>query len=212
MVKAFLDPNRPLITCAAATCNDCPAGQTVHCHFSAKDLFYFWVLVLPAFLLGSAGICHFGAQFLVPWLVIMVGYFGLAEIRVMCAHCPHYAEPGDTLKCWANYGFPKLWRYRPDPMSSVEKMVFWGGLATVFGYPLLFLAWGKQWLLLIIYALATMSMFLVMKRQMCTHCMNFACPLNVVAETVKGEFFKRNPEIAQTWGADVVTLPKGTRS
>ncbi|GAJ20475.1 unnamed protein product, partial [marine sediment metagenome] len=26
----------------------------------------------------------------------------------------------NTLKCWANYGSPKLWKYRPGPMSLNE--------------------------------------------------------------------------------------------
>ena len=35
------------------------------------------------------------------------------------------AETGTkTLKCWANYGSPKLWKYRPGPMSLAEKTVF----------------------------------------------------------------------------------------
>jgi hypothetical protein len=50
------------------------------------------------------------------------GCFGLLEIRVMCSHCPHYAEAGRLLKCWANYGSPKLWAYRPGPMCRMETL------------------------------------------------------------------------------------------
>jgi hypothetical protein len=30
--------------------------------------------------------------------------------------------------------------------------------------------------------------------------MNFAYPLNIFDETVRAEFFKRNPTVAQAWG------------
>ena len=30
-------------------------------------------------------------------------------------------------------------------------------------------------------------------------CMNFACPLNGVPESVRGLFFERNPPVARAW-------------
>jgi hypothetical protein len=73
---------------------------------------------------------------LIPWLTMIIGYFGFIEIRVMCSHCPHYAESDSSLKCWANYGSPKIWKYRPEPMSFIEKAIFLGGFAIIWGYPL----------------------------------------------------------------------------
>jgi len=198
----FLDPNKPLATCIAESCDDCPVRNTLHCHFSAKDLAHFFAVVLPGFLLGGAGIYHFGIWFLVPWFVIILGFFGLVEIRVMCSHCPHYAEPGGSLQCWANYGSPKLWKYRPGPMSGAEKAVFWAGFAAVWGYPLIFLLVGMQWFLLIVYALSTLGFFMTLKMSFCSQCMNFACPLNEIEGEVRKDFFERNPTIAEAWGLD----------
>ncbi len=38
------------------------------------------------------------------------------------------------LKGWANYGMPKLWKYRPGPMTFWEKVIFCTGFGLVWGY------------------------------------------------------------------------------
>ena len=133
-MPAFLDPTRPIATCTSTTCEGCPAGQLVHCHFRRRDLAHFLSMVLPAFVTGGAGIARAGWVWLVPWAAIAVGYFGFLEIRVMCSHCPHYAEPSASLKCWANYGSPKLWAYRAGPMSHAERFWFAAGMVAVLAF------------------------------------------------------------------------------
>jgi hypothetical protein len=198
----FLDPNKPLATCQAENCRDCRVSKTLHCHFNAMDLAQFYAIVLPSFFLGGAAIYRFGSGFLVPWLVIILGFFGLVEIRVMCSHCPHYAEPGRTLKCWANHGSPKLWKFRPGPMSGLEKGLLSGGFAAVWGYPLAFLLAGPQWFLLIVYVVSSAGFFFALKRFLCSQCINFACPLNGVDDAARQAFFARNPTIAGAWRGD----------
>ena len=117
----------------------------------------------------------------------------------MCAHCPHYAEPGPVLRCWANHGSPKLWKYRPGPMSRAEKVIFLGGFVLIWGYPLLFLMWGMAWFLLLVYVMTTAGFFMTLKLFFCTQCMNFACPLNGVDKATRQAFFKQNPEVAEAW-------------
>lgn len=197
---AFLAPKKPLATCAAETCDSCPVHGTLHCHFQARDLAHFALNALPMFLLGGAGIWHVEPWYLVPWLVIILVYFGLLEIRVMCSHCPHYAEAGSSLQCWANYGAPKLWKYRPGPMTGMEKGLFVGGLVAVLGYPLVFLLVGMQWFLLAVYVLTSTGAFATLKIYLCSQCMNFACPLNGVQDETRRAFFERNPGVAQAWG------------
>lgn len=199
----FLDPNKPINTCVSESCNGCAVQKTLHCHFRPTDLIHFFAIALPAFLLGGAGVYRVSGLLLVLWLVMIVGFFGFLEIRVMCSHCPHYAEPGNTLKCWANYGSPKLWNYRPGPMSFVEKFLFFGGFAIIWGYPLIFLLMGMQWFLLIVYIISAVGFFMTLKIFLCSQCMNFACPLNGVIDSVKQEFFKQNPDVAKVWGVDV---------
>jgi len=195
----FLDPTKPIATCISESCEGCAVSQAVHCHFHARELIHFLFIVAPSFLLGGAGIAHLSGWWLAPWFAIILGYFGLLEIRVMCSHCPHYAEPGSTLKCWANYGAPKLWKYRPGPMSFMEKILFLGGFVVIWGYPLAFLLVGSQWFLLLVYVLSATGLFLTLKMFLCSRCMNFACPLNGVDDEVRRAFWERNPAIAQAW-------------
>jgi len=199
----FLDHGKPIKTCKSETCEDCAVSDTLHCHFTLKDLVHFYLIVLPSFLLGGAGIVNIGAWWLIPWLIIIIGYFGFVEIRVMCSHCPHYAGDGRSLTCWANYGSPKIWKCRPGPMTFLEKAVFFIGFGFVWGYPILFLIVGFQLFLLIVYLVSVVGFFMTLKTFLCSQCMNFACPLNSVDLKIRRDFFKRNPEVAKAWDSDI---------
>lgn len=174
----FLDENKPMKICKDKECGACDSRNSLHCHFTGKDLLHFYLIVLPSFLLGGAGIYHLTAWGLIPWLFIIIGFFGFVEIRVLCSHCPHYAEDGNTLKCWANYGSPKIWKYRPEPLVFWEKFTFFAGLTLVWGFPAIFMLIGLQLFTGIVYALVTASFFMTLKMALCPQCINFACPLN----------------------------------
>ncbi len=197
---AFLDPSVPIATCKSTDCKNCSSSDSVHCHFRPVELIHFLLIAMPTFLMGGAAIYASGQIPLFIWIGIIIGYFGFIEIRVMCSHCPHYAEEGSTLKCWANHGSPKLWKYRPGPMSVMEKVVFLGGFVIVWGYPLPFFVIEGLWFLLAIYILITTGFFVTLKMFLCAQCMNFACPLNGVPESARLRFFERNPIVATAWG------------
>jgi hypothetical protein len=204
MSNLFLDPKKPLFTCSSTNCQGCPVQNHLECHFNSKDLMQFLAIASLPFIFGGIGIAKINAWLLIPWIGIILGYFGLVEIRVMCSHCPHYAEPEpSTLKCWANYGSPKLWKYRPGPLSTVEKMVFYAGLILIAGYPLAFLILGAQWLLLILFSGTILGLGSLLRARMCNRCMNFACPLNRVEPSVRALFFAKNPTIAKAWKAEL---------
>lgn len=195
----FLDSEKPIATCESISCDDCKIKKTLHCHFHLKDLIHFLLIALPPFLLGGWGIYNVSAWWLILWIIFVIAFFGFIEIRVMCSHCPHYAESPTSLKCWANYGSPKLWKYRPGPMIIVEKAIFFTGFIIVWGYPLLFMIIYKQIFLMIIYLISTGGFFMTLKIFMCSQCMNFACPLNSVDEKIRDQFFKKNPSVAEAW-------------
>jgi hypothetical protein len=199
----FLDPNKPIATCTSETCNNCTVSGSLHCHFTLGDLMHFLVIASPSFLLGGAGIYYISAWLLIPWLMLIIGYFGFVEIRVMCSHCPHYAEEGSALKCWANYGSPKIWKYRPGLMTLSEKVLFFAGLVLVWGYPLFFLILKFQFFLLLVYLLSSAGFYMTLRTFLCSQCMNFACPLNTVENEVRRDFFERNPQVAKAWTIDV---------
>jgi len=196
---AFLDPSRPIATCEAPSCDGCPVADSVHCHFRPVELGHFLLICVPGFLVGGAGVLAVGLGPLLVWLGLIVAFFGFVEIRVMCSHCPHYAEEGATLGCWANHGSPKLWRYRPGPMSTAETVVFIGGLVVVWGYPLGFFVAGGLWSLLGLYVLVNAGFFATLKMFLCSQCMNFACPLNSVPQHVRSVFWERNPRVGTAW-------------
>ncbi len=196
---AFQDPSLPIATCRASDCAECPVADSVHCHFRPMELAHFLLICMPTFLVGGAGILAVGLTPLLIWIGIIVGFFGFVEIRVLCSHCPHYAEEGATLGCWANHGSPKLWKYRPGPLSKVEKAVLLGGFALVWGYPLPFFITGGLWFLLALYLMLDAGFFMTLKTFLCSQCMNFACPLNTVPDSVRASFFARNPSVARAW-------------
>jgi len=199
----FLDPNKPIATCISETCDHCAVRDALHCHFIPRDLIHFLCIALPSLLLGGAGIYNRSVWMMILWLIVTIGYFGFIEVRVMCSHCPHYAEEGNSLRCWANYASPKIWRYRPGPMTFIEKTVFFAGLVIIWGYPIFFLIAGVQLFLLIVYLLTTAGFFMTLKTFLCSQCMNFACPLNTVTDEVRSGFFENNPAIAEAWKVDI---------
>ncbi len=196
---AFPDPSKPIATCVAADCTDCPVRARINCHFQPGDLARFLAISLPGLLVGGAAVLGAGAWHLVLWIALMAGFFGLVEIRVMCAHCPHYAEKGGTLGCWANHGAPKIWNYRPGPMSAAEKGIFFSGLVVIWGYPLPLLITSAEWFMLVLYLVINAGFFVGLRLFFCARCMNFACPLNAVDGHTRDLFFQRHPSVARHW-------------
>ena len=199
-MPAFLDPNRPVYTCDRADCEGCKLRGKLVCHFNGRQLLCFILSALPTFAAGGLMTAQTSLWPLGGWLACMLSYFGLIEIRVMCSHCPHYAEPDtNSLKCWANYGGPKLWTYRPGPMSIKEKAVFLGGMIAVFAYPVPFaVIAGSYWLLAAYLAFLLLGAFML-RRFLCVKCFNFACPLNRVDAATRELFFQCNATVREAY-------------
>ena len=199
----FLDPKQTLYTCKQKNCKSCNVPGEISCHFSLKQLLHFLSIAIPPFFIGFMGL-HYGLykwNVLAIWLGIIIAFFGFIEIRVMCSHCPHYAEPElKNLKCWANYGSPKVWKYRPGPMTKTETVIFLTCLTIVFLYPIPLFFLKQQWFFTIIHLLTVTAFFSTLKSCICIKCMNFACPLNSVEEKSRNKFFKQNPRVAKAWG------------
>ena len=187
----------PLATCVRDRCLDCPVREVVHCHFRIWDFLRFMAIALPGLLLGALAIRMYQRQWLVPWVVACAAFFGLVEIRVLCSHCPHYAQPGRVLRCWADYGSPKLWRYRPGPLSRVERLVLLSGFAAIWGFPLGTALVGRDFVLVGAMVVAIAGFYAALRRRFCSRCMNFACPLNVVPQQARDDFLAVNPSVSQ---------------
>lgn len=203
MGLTFLDKDKPLHTCSKKSCTGCDVENHLVCHFDKKKAMRFIAITFPPIVIGLVQVALYNALWLIPLVLVYVAFFGFIEIRVMCSHCPHYAEPGlKKLKCSANYGAPKLWKYRPGPMSVMEKLVFFTGLGIVFFYPLpfFFLKSGLVYLILLgVYAVTLSGSLILLKTIYCSYCMNFACPLNRVDQEIREKFFDKNPVVKEAW-------------
>lgn len=195
----FPDPQVPIASCSASSCGDCPVAGRLHCHYQPKDLLYFLLVSFPGFIIGGAGLSLFGMWPLIAYIILAIFFFGFLEIRVMCSHCPHYAEDGVTLGCWANHGSPKLWKYRPGPMSKREKTWFFSGIVVVWSFPVPAFFIAETWLLFTSYVVANTVFYVILRHSFCTKCINFACPLNTVDQISRNLFFQRNPSVACNW-------------
>ena len=198
MNKLFLDPKQPLHTCKEENCDGCHVSKTLVCHFNGKQLGSFLALFLPLFLVGGYGIFTFTIWVFVAWLAFVFSFFLFIEIRVMCSHCPHYAEPTlNKLQCWANYGAPKLWTYRPGPMNFLETFIFFLGFILIMVPPALAFGLTERFLLMGIYLALLAVAFLGLHLFYCKRCINFACPLNAVKTKEREEFLEKNPVVKE---------------
>lgn len=189
-----LQPRRlPIATCAASTCADCALSGRVHCHFRVRDFVSFMAIALPSLFLAAWAIARFRSVFLYAWVALCILFFGLVETRVLCSHCPHYAEPSPLLRCWANWGTPKLWRNRSGALSGLERAILYAGFAAVWGSPLPFVHVSFGWQGLLVYAIATGGFFAVLRWAFCSRCINVHCPMNRVPAVIRERFLLLNP-------------------
>ncbi len=126
-------------------------------------------------------------------------FFGFWEIRILCSHCPYYAEKGATLRCPANYGCPKFWKYRPGPMSSAERIQLVIGFVLMSGYPFIFLYLGAQLVYLVAAGIGLAVFFSALLVFKCSRCVNFSCPFNRVSRDKVQAFLNRNPVMKKAW-------------
>ena len=185
---------------SASECGACPIAGRLKCRYSKGDLLRFIGLFLVFLVPALVGMILAGyGWFLLGWAGLAVIFFGFWEIRILCSHCPFYAEKGVTLHCIANYGCPKFWRYRPGPISGLEKIQLAIGFVMVCGYPFPFLILGEQSILLLVTALGLAVFFMGLQRCTCSRCVNFSCLLNRVPKEVVDEYLKRNPVMRKAW-------------
>jgi hypothetical protein len=164
------------------------------------DLLFFLGLCLSFALPAGIGMVLGGfGWYLLGWPILLFILLGVWENRVLCSHCPYYAEKGSTLHCFANYGLPKLWKYRPGPASRWEKAQFVVIVVFIVGYPFPFLFLGGQYIFVVLAAWALAMVAWTMQRVNCSQCVNFSCVFNRVPKEVIDEFLKRNPVMREAW-------------
>ncbi|MBN1614653.1 MAG: hypothetical protein JW950_09335 [Deltaproteobacteria bacterium] len=196
------NPSLPCAWRSPSECKDCPAEGILMCRFDPKDLATFFITILPYGIAVIAGTILAGYdRYLLLWLAYSIFFFFVWEARVLCSHCPYWAEEGRILRCHANFGVVKLWRYRPGPMGRSEKVQFVTGALLWIGFPFVFLLLGREYLLSSIGAAAALSAALGLRNRACSRCINFSCPMNTVPKLMVDAYLKRNPDIRAAWEA-----------
>jgi hypothetical protein len=192
-----------------AICEDCSLSSRLMCHFEEKDSLNFFMFVLPFGVIAIAGTIVAGyGWYLFAWLAYSLLFFFGWEGRVLCSHCPMWAEESRVLHCHANYGVIKLWKYRPGPMSKAEQAQFLAGAFIWAGIPFIFLLLGGQYLLTGIGLVTVISGVYGVRKTACSRCVNFSCPGNTVPKPVVDAYLRRNAFIQEAWEARGYLLDK----
>jgi hypothetical protein len=168
--------------------------------FEAKPLVMFAVGFLVILVPVVLGLIIAGLWiFLVIWVVYAIFFLQVWENRILCSHCPYYGTEGRTLRCHANYGLFKLWKYNPAPMSRSEQAQMVIGVAIMIGFPFPFLVWAQQWFFLVFALFGAIVLGVILFGWLCLRCVNFSCPFNRVRKKEVDAFLKEHPEMRKAW-------------
>jgi hypothetical protein len=183
-------------------CQGCQANGKLMCRLDRKDMVNFFMIILPFGVTTIAGTIRAGyGWYLLLWLVYSLFFFFVWEAGVLCRHCPYWGEEGTILQCHANYGVIKIWKYQPGPMSTMEKIQFVAGALLWMGFPFPFLLLGQEYLIALIGASTVISGAFMLRRHVCSRCINFSCPMNMVPKPLVDTYLRRNPLIQAAWEA-----------
>ena len=189
-------------------CEDCHLSDSLKCRFNRGDLTHFigsfFMFAFPA-LIGMVKAGY--TWYILGWIGFWLIFFEIWEIRILCSHCPYYAEEGRILHCIANYGSLKLWKFNPAPINKLEKIQLVAGFIILGGYPFPFLILGRQVILAGIALWALIMFFWTLRKYTCSRCVNFSCILNSVPQEVITMYVKRNPVIEKVWREKVSSEP-----
>lgn len=148
---------------------------------------------------------------LIIYVIVALVFFGLGlETRVLCSHCPYWTNDGKLLNCWAYPKTYKLWRYRPEPMNTFEKIILVSFFIFLAFFPVAMTSYGI-WLIATLSSpinlfallgiigtttgtlLAGIQFFYVLQFHFCSRCVNFSCPFNRVSAEIIKAYLDRNP-------------------
>ena len=180
------------------------------CKFDLKDTVYFVIPVLSAWIVWVVGFLQgliSGKLNIFQFIFIFIGYIGylifffqIWENKILCSHCPYYAfEDDKTVKCYANYGIYKVWKYNPAPMSRSEKIQFLIGILSFAFIPLISLFLAELYIYFGITLILSMIWLVSMHFLSCSKCPNFSCPLNGVPKNIVDDYLRHNTIMRKAW-------------
>ena len=203
-------------------CVACGLQGKLNCRLNPRDFTFFMLNQVPSLVMALFGLILIGLLAETWWPLIVyaagcIALWGLGiETRILCSHCPYWAEDGKTLRCSALTGSPKWWRYRPEPMNKLEKTILLLFFSFVVLFPVLIEAYGI-WVMAIDYAgfglyallgmigvtiatlMAGLQFLYILRYYFCSKCVNFSCPLNRVAKPMVDEYLAKNAVMKEAW-------------
>jgi len=193
-----------------SNCEVCSVNGKLMCSFNIKDTICFMVPILSVWVTLILGLAYgfFSRKINLPVLIVfLVGYIGYLifffqfwENKILCSHCPYYAfEEDKHVKCYANYGIYKVWKYNPAPMTISEKIQFIISIALFAIIPLIFLVITELYIYFSVSLVLSLIWFISMHFLGCSKCPNFSCPLNNVSKEVIDEYLKQNSLMRKAW-------------
>ncbi|TAJ45686.1 hypothetical protein [Methanofollis fontis] len=211
-----------------AHCDACTLNERINCRWDRCVLNGFIAVCWATYpgtlvLLGIVFLLTGWWWPIAAYTLYVVGIF-LFEFRFLCSHCPYYAGEGRVLRCLANNGAPKIWRYNPAPMNGTERslmlLLVWSlyvVIPLVAGLSAIWLVYaggeGTVALLatigVVLLTLAASSTFLwIMKIYYCSRCINFSCPLNTVDKQTVDAYLEKNPVMREAWEGSGYSLTR----
>jgi hypothetical protein len=200
-------PSETCISKKDSDCNNCSLQSHLDCHFNVKKLLRFASSFFFIVFVGGLGLFFNGfflelTIFLLILLIYGIIFFEFWEIRILCSHCPFYAEKGRFLRCYGNYGSFKAWKYHPEPISKSEKYQLIIGFVLLFlivSIPLIFFVIYQLFYWIIAFSLGFVIFLFIIKKYHCARCFNFSCLFNSKPKEVVDEFLKHNPVMRKAW-------------
>lgn len=189
-------------TCSSdESCDQCGVDIKLMCRFNKKELLFFFTMMLPLFFTFIVGAIQIGmGMYILFWAVYALFFFHIIEGLVLCRHCPSWGMPGRVLKCHANYGVIKFFKYNPRPLNRFEKVMFIVGALILLEGPVVILIIGKAYFLAMVTFLISVSAIVGIREVACKKCINFSCPMNRVPKENIQSYFEKNPEMKKAWG------------
>jgi hypothetical protein len=218
-VKSQNIQKRNICNVKASDCQDCAINGKLMCSFNIKDTIYFVVPVFGGWAVLLAGIVqhYLSGRLHTPEIIIffvcysgyLIFFFLIWENKILCSHCPYYSFDDESyVKCYANYGIHKAWKYNPAPMSRSERIQFMVGILIFAAYPLVFLAMYTMYIHFAAFFILVIIWIGSMHFLSCSACPNFSCPLNNVDEGVVKEYLRHNKVMGRAWDKGCNSLTK----
>ena len=196
-------------------CEGCNLNSYLGCRYSKRDFWFFTLNQIPVTVMALFSLVFMGLLAGLWWALIVyvisaLVFFGLGlETRILCSHCPYWTNDSKLLNCWAYPNTYKFWRYRPEPMNSIEKFLLVLFFAFFGFFPVAMTSYGI-WLiatspsLINLFSLlgiigitvgtllAAIQFFYILRFYFCSKCVNFSCPFNRVSTDKIKAYLQKN--------------------